>query len=275
MDGAFPETVDARGVATPTPDRPDRRDAFDDAPIAEPAAALRRLGGDPGGRAGVLAGSGHGFSAGADPEWMRRMAVRSFEANLADAAGPAGLMHTPDRPPEPTLAPVQGAACGGGVGSVACRDRDVALASDRASFRPSEATLGRNPAAIGPPATTPPATIGLYVIDAIGARRARRLFQTAQVLTAARTRRIGPVHEAAPETGPAAAGEAVSRAIPQAAPGTRADAQNPISPREGRPVDAAFGETTGRRIVPRRAWAEDRGAIAASLDERPPTRRQG
>src|SRR3712207_1169032 len=118
MSSTFLEAVDDRGVATLTLDRPDRHNAFDDALIAELTAALRRLGGDPEVRAVVLASSGRSFSAGADLDWMRRMARHSFEANLADAAALAGLLHTLDRLPKPTLALVQGAAYGGGVGVV-------------------------------------------------------------------------------------------------------------------------------------------------------------
>src|SRR5919112_849238 len=96
----------------------------------------------------------------------------AFEANLADAAGLAGLLHALDRLPKPTLALVQGVAYGGGVGLVACCD--VAVASERASFCLSEVKLGLTPATISP-----------YVVNAIGARWARRLFQTAEVFTAA------------------------------------------------------------------------------------------
>ncbi len=94
MSSTFLEAVDGRGVATLTLDRPDRHNAFDDALIAELTAALHRLGGDPEVRAVVLASSGRSFSAGADLEWMRRMARHSFEANLADAAGLAALQRS-------------------------------------------------------------------------------------------------------------------------------------------------------------------------------------
>ena len=263
MSSTFLEAVDGRGVATLTLDRPDRHNAFDDALIAELTAALRRLGGDPGVRAVVLASSGRSFSAGADLEWMRRMARHSFEANLADAAGLAGLLHTLDRLPKPTLALVQGAAYGGGVGLVACCD--VAVASERAGFCLSEVKLGLTPATISP-----------YVVNAIGARWARRLFQTAEVFTAARAREIGLVHEVVPEDGLATAGEEVLRALLQGAPGAQTDAKDLVFLCEGRPVDAALGEETGRRIALRRASDEGQEGIAAFLDKRPPTwRRQG
>ena len=263
MSSTFLEAVDGRGVATLTLDRPNRHNAFDDALIAELTAALRRLGGDPGVRAVVLASNGRSFSAGADLEWMRRMARHSFEANLADAAALAGLLHTLDRLPKPTLALVQGAAYGGGVGLVACCD--VAVASERAGFCLSEVKLGLTPATISP-----------YVVNAIGARWARRPVQTAEVFTAARAREIGLVHEVVPEDGLAAAGEEALRAVLQGAPGAQADAKDLVFLCEGRAVDAVLGEETGRRIALRRASAEGQEGIAAFLDKRPPAwRRQG
>lgn len=263
MSSAFLEAVDDRGVATLTLDRPDRHNAFDDALIAGLTAALRRLGGDPAIRAVVLASRGRSFSAGADLEWMRRMAGHSFEDNLADAAGLAGLLHALDRLPKPTLALVQGAAYGGGVGLVACCD--IAIASERASFCLSEVKLGLTPATISP-----------YVVNAIGARWARRLFQTAEVFTAARAREIGLVHDVVPGDGLAAAGEEVLQALLQGAPGAQADAKALVFLCEGRPVDAALAEETGRRIALRRASDEGREGIAAFLDKRPPAwRHQG
>jgi methylglutaconyl-CoA hydratase len=261
MTSTLRETVDDRGVATLTLNRPDRHNAFDDALIAELTAALNRLGGDSRVRAVVLASSGRSFSAGADLEWMRRMARHSFETNLADAAGLAGLMHTLDRLPKPTLALVQGAAYGGGVGLVACCD--VVIASERTSFCLSEVKLGLTPATISP-----------YVINAIGARWARRLFQTAEVFTAARAREIGLVHEVEPEDALAAAGEAILRAVLQGAPGAQADAKDLVFLCEGRSVNALLGEETGRRIALRRASSEGQEGIAAFLDKRPPAWRQ-
>jgi methylglutaconyl-CoA hydratase len=263
MSSTLLETVDDRGIATLTLNRPDRHNAFDDVLIAELTAALRRLGDDPDVRAMVLASGGRSFSAGADLDWMRRIADHSFDANLADAAGLAGLMHTLDRLPKPTIALVQGPAYGGGVGLVSCCD--VAIASERARFCLSEVKLGLTPATISP-----------YVVNAIGARWARRYFQTAEVFTAARAREIGLVHEVVHADGLIAAGEDVLGAIMQGAPGAQADAKDLVFLCEGQPVDAALGEETGRRIALRRASAEGRGGIAAFLGKPPPAwRRQG
>lgn len=253
---------DERGVATVRLNRPEVHNAFDDVLIAALTAALERLGDDPSVRAVVLCGAGRSFSAGADLDWMRRMAAQSFAANVADAAGLAKLMHTLDRLPKPTLALVQGAAYGGGVGLVACCD--IAIASMRASFCLSEVKLGLTPATIAP-----------YVVSAIGPRWARRLFQTAEAIDAERAREIGLVHEVVEELELAAAGEKVLAALLQGAPGAQADAKDLVFLCESRAVDADLSAETGRRIAVRRACDEGREGVSAFLDKRAPAWRQG
>ena len=120
------------GVAALTLDRPSLHNAFDDRLIAELTPALERLGADPAVRVVVLTGAGRSFSAGADLTWMRRTAAYDEAANEADARALARLMATLDQLPKPTVARVNGAALGGGVGLVACCD--VAIASDLAVF---------------------------------------------------------------------------------------------------------------------------------------------
>ena len=262
MSWSFLETIDERGAATLILNRPERHNCFDDELIAGLSAALKRYGANANVRAVVLASSGRSFSAGADLDWMRRMADQSFETNLADAGRLAALMHTLDRLPKPTLALVQGPAYGGGVGLVACCD--VAIASERASFALSEVTLGLTPAAISP-----------YVINAIGARSARRYFQSAEVFTAGRAKEIGLVHEVVGQAELAAAGEKVLKAILQGAPGAQAAAKDLVFLREGRMVDSALGEETGRRIAERRTSAEGREGIAAFLAKRAPNWSRG
>ncbi|WEZ85280.1 enoyl-CoA hydratase-related protein (plasmid) [Rhizobium sp. 32-5/1] len=255
------ETVDERGIATVTLNRPEQHNAFDDVLIADLTASLKRLEGDPGIRAVVLTGAGRSFSAGADLGWMRRMAQLSVEENIADAAGLAGLMHMLDRLCKPTLALVQGAAFGGGAGLVACCD--IAIASDRASFCFSEVKLGLTPATISP-----------YVINAIGPRWARRLFQTAEVFNADRARDIGLVQDVVPEGELTTAGEGVLKALLQGAPGAQADAKDLIFLCEGRALDAALAEETGRRIAARRASTEGREGTSAFLAKTTPAWRQ-
>lgn len=158
MHSTFMEAVDDRGIATRTLNRSDRHNAFYGVLIADLTAALRRLGDDFGVRAVVLDSNGRRFSAGADLGWTRRMAAHSFEANLTGATGLAGLMHTLDRLPKPTLALVQGMAYGEGMGLAACCD--VAIASERASFCLSAVKLGLTPGQSAPTWSTPSARAG-------------------------------------------------------------------------------------------------------------------
>jgi methylglutaconyl-CoA hydratase len=259
---ALLEAVDPRGVATLTMNRPDRHNAFDDALIAEMTAALDRLGGRSDVRIVVLASTGRSFSAGADLDWMRRMAGYSAEANLADAAALAGMLHTLDRLPKPTIALVQGAAYGGGVGLAACCD--TVIAAERATFCLSEVKLGLTPATISP-----------YVINAIGPRWARRYFQSAEVFPASCAQALGLVHEVVPEAALEETKEALVKDLLQGAPGAQADAKDLVFLAEGRKVDAALGQETGRRIAARRASAEGQEGLAAFLGKRAPAWRQG
>src|SRR6188508_624738 len=169
-------------VGLVTLNRPERHNAFDDALIAELTQALRELEGDDAVRIVVLSGAGRSFSAGADLHWMRRMAGFSKEENQRDAMGLGALMRTLAHLRKPTIARVQGAAYGGGVGLVACCD--VAVAMHDATFSLSEPKLGLIPAVVSP-----------YVIAAIGERAARRYFVTAERFDAAEAWRLGLVHE--------------------------------------------------------------------------------
>ena len=136
----------AAGVARIRLNRPDLHNAFDAALIAELTAALQAAGRDPAVRVVVLEGAGASFSAGADLNWMRGMAAASEEDNRTDSLALARLMRTLDELPKPTIARVQGAAFGGGVGLVACCD--IAIGVEGAKFALSEVKLGLVPATI-------------------------------------------------------------------------------------------------------------------------------
>ncbi|HSX61879.1 MAG TPA: enoyl-CoA hydratase-related protein [Tahibacter sp.] len=162
--------------------RPGVHNAFDEQLIAELTETLQALDADAAIRAVVLTGEGASFSAGADLNWMRSMARASEADNLADSLKLAALMRTLNYLSKPTVARVNGAAYGGGVGLVACCD--IAIGVDGAKFSLSEVKLGLVPAVISP-----------YVIAAIGARHARRLFVTGEVFDAAEARRIDLLHD--------------------------------------------------------------------------------
>src|SRR5690606_40814851 len=166
------------GVARVTLNRPEVRNAFDDALIAALRKAFDELSDDASVRAVVLAGNGPAFCAGADLNWMKRMAGYGYEQNLADAQALAGMLATLDRLPKPTIARVHGPAFAGGTGLVAACD--IAVGTPEAKFCFSEAKLGLSPATISP-----------HVMRAIGERAARRYFLTAEVFDAAEAEKIG------------------------------------------------------------------------------------
>jgi len=254
---ALLESIDGRGVATLTLNRPERHNAFDDALIAAMTAALKRLDGESGVRAVVLESFGASFCAGADIAWMKRAAEDSFEANAADAGALAELMQRLDLLSKPTLCLVQGPALGGGVGLVACCD--IAIASERAAFRLSETRLGLIPAVVGP-----------YVIRAIGARQARRYFLTAESISAKRAKEIGLVHETVTDGALGTERNKLIEALLSGAPGAQAEAKALISTCQGRPIEAGLIQETARRIAVRRASPEGREGLSAFLEKRAP-----
>ncbi|MFL6579290.1 MAG: enoyl-CoA hydratase/isomerase family protein [Burkholderiales bacterium] len=245
------------GVATVRMNRPDVHNAFDDALIAALTGELRRLEQLPAARVVVLAANGQSFSAGADLNWMRRMAGYSHDENLKDALALAGLMRVLDGMKKPTIAKVQGAAFGGGVGLVACCD--IAIASTQASFSLSEVRLGLIPSVISP-----------YVIAAIGERAARRYFLTAERFDAAEAKRIGLVHEVV------AGGEldqTVANMIGhllKGGPKALAAAKQLIVDVGRRPMDDHLAMETARRIAAIRVDSEGREGIAAFVEKRAP-----
>jgi methylglutaconyl-CoA hydratase len=177
-------TIDG-AVATITLDQPDKLNAFDDALIKTLLSYLEQLINTDTVRLLKLVATGKHFCAGADLAWMKRMALLSYEDNLADAQELARLFKELNEFPHPTLVRVQGAAYGGAIGLIACCD--IAIAADNARFCLSEARLGLAPATIGP-----------YVIAAIGERASRRLFLTAEVFDASMAEHFGLVHEIVP-----------------------------------------------------------------------------
>jgi methylglutaconyl-CoA hydratase len=239
-----------------TMNRPDRHNAFDDVLIAELTEALRSMEAEDGIRAVVLSGAGKSFSAGADLNWMKRMAAFSIDENRRDAMGMATLMRTLAHLRKPTLARVHGAAYGGGVGLVACCD--IAVAVQSASFSLTEARLGLIPAVIAP-----------YVIAAIGERAARRYFLTAERFDAGEAWRLGLVHELARDAGSLdeRIGEIVD-AILACSPGAQREAKDLIRAVASRPVTSELIQDTAERIAKMRASPEGREGVTAFLEKR-------
>jgi methylglutaconyl-CoA hydratase len=239
-------------------DRPQLHNAFDAGLIAGLTEAFHALARDPGIRVVILEAAGPSFSAGADLNWMRGMATASEADNRADSLHLARLMRTLDELPKPTIARVQGAAFGGGVGLVACCD--IAIATTAATFGLTESRLGLLPAVISP-----------YVIAAIGARQARRWFATAERFDAAEAHRIGLVHQLVADED--ALDAAVAKQVDlllQAGPIAAASAKTLV-----RRV-AAGGEATtldadnAALIAALRVSPEGQEGLAAFLDKRRP-----
>ena len=231
-------------------DRPDVHNAFNEALIAELTDTLVALDGDETVRAVVLAGAGKSFCAGADLHWMKKMAGHGHAENVADANALAHMLRTLYGLSKPTIARVHGTAMGGGVGLVACCD--IAIAAQDATFAFSEGKLGLIPATIGP-----------YVIEAIGARQARRYFITAERFSAAEAFRIGLVHDIVP------AGELDTRinellgSLLFVGPRAQMECKALIRGVAHRPIDADVIAATAEHIAAIRASQEGRDGIAA------------
>jgi methylglutaconyl-CoA hydratase len=245
------------GVVWLTLNRPEVHNAFDDRLIAALTDELEALGRDESVRVLVLAGAGKSFSAGADLNWMRRTATYTQDENLADAKALARLMSTLDRLPKATIARVNGAALGGGVGLVACSD--IAIASDEAVFGTTEVRLGLIPAVIGP-----------YVVAAVGQRAARRLMLSGERIGAAEAMRMGLVHHAVYHDELDRAVERMIGEFQKCGPQAVAAAKRLVQDIASRPVDDGLTEETARRIAAIRASAEGRDGIAAFLEKRKP-----
>ena len=244
-------------VATLWMNRPDLHNAFDEILIAELTAACIALDEDKDIRIVILAGRGKSFSAGADLNWMKRAANNGLDDNLNDARALARMLRTLAEMQKPTIARVQGAALGGGMGlAAAC---DIAVASTKAVFATSEVKFGIIPSAISP-----------YVLRAIGARQATRYFQSAERIDAARAREFGLVHEIVePEALDTKVQEIVS-ALLQGGPLAQSAAKDLIRAVNGQMVNETLVEETAHRIAHLRATPEAREGIAAFLDKRQP-----
>ena len=252
-------------IRRPTPhvaevwlNRPEVRNAFNDGVIAELTAAFRTLGADTSLRAIVLGGHGKAFCAGADLSWMRTMAAYTWEENHADANKLAEMLWVIYSCPLPVVGRIHGDCYAGGVGLAAVCD--VLVASDAMHFCLSEARLGLLPATIGP-----------YVVKALGEQASRRYFITAEKFDARTAQALGLVHEvAAPEALDAKVAEIVA-ALVAGGPAAVKACKQLVKDVSARPISAALREDTARRIADIRASAEGREGVQAFLGKREPS----
>ena len=249
--------ISADGVGRITLDRGEVHNAFDDRLIALLTEAFASLDAAPEVRLILLAASGKSFSAGADLNWMKRMAGYDWQQNYADSCKLAALMQQIYSCKKTTLALCQGAAFGGGVGLLACCD--IVLASEKSIFCLSEVKLGLIPAVISP-----------YVVKAMGERAAKRYFVTAERFGAAEAKANHLVHEVFPGEEFNASCDAFIKQILTNGPAAMMAAKALVNEVASRPIDENLQQYTAKRIADIRASVEGKEGIAAFLEKRPP-----
>ncbi|MCX2861535.1 enoyl-CoA hydratase/isomerase family protein [Paucibacter sp. PLA-PC-4] len=245
-------------VARVTLNRPEVRNAFNELLIAELTAAFAALGQDTTLRAIVLAAEGKAFCAGADLNWMKSMAGFSWDENHADARLLAEMLWTIYSSPVPVIARVQGDVYAGGVGLVSVCD--IVVAADTAGFCLSEAKLGLLPATIGP-----------YVVRALGEQASRRYFVTAERFSATEAQRLGLVHELATADTLDEKVDALSVALIANGPAAVRACKKLVQDLAHEPITPALRDDTARRIADIRASAEGREGVQSFLNKSKPS----
>ena len=236
--------------------RPEIRNAFDDAMIRELRQTLAELGNDTSLRLLVLTGEGKAFCAGADLHWMRRMLDYSYEENYADALELSRLLRDLYDFPRPVVGRVNGAAIGGGTGLVAACD--IAVAAEDAVFSFSEVKIGLVPACIAP-----------YVLKRVGERHVREYFMTGERLTAPKALACGLVNHVVPAAGLDAAVEQVVQSIVSSGPEALSACKRVVRAVGEMGLDEA-GPFTAEVIARMRVGAEGQEGMRAFLEHRKP-----
>lgn len=252
------EVTKQEGVARVTLNRPELRNAFDDELIKRLRSTFGDLSVDKSVRVMVLAGNGPAFCAGADLNWMKRMAGYSYDENLADAKALADMLAALDRLPKPTIARVHGPVFAGGTGLVAACD--IAVGTPEAKFCLSEAKLGLSPATISP-----------YVLRAMGERMARRYFLTAEVFNAEEAYRVGMLSALVPANALDSTVDELIKQLLAGGPEAHARIKALIRAVAGRRPDDALAAETAQRIAEIRGSPEGKEGIAAFLEKRKPS----
>jgi methylglutaconyl-CoA hydratase len=244
-------------IRTITLSRPDVRNAFNDEVSAELKAAFEDAGKANDVRCVVLAAEGPAFCAGADLNWMRRMADYTRDENLADAGCLADMLHTIYTCPKPTIARVQGDVFAGGVGLVAACD--MAISVDTATYCLSEVKLGLIPATISP-----------YVIRAMGARASHRYFLTAERFNAVEAHRIGLVHEVVSTDALDDKLQELTQAFVSASPNAVKACKQLVQDVADKDIDSTLRARTVAGIADIRASAEGKEGVQSFLQKRKP-----
>ncbi|MGQ8365819.1 enoyl-CoA hydratase/isomerase family protein [Glaciecola sp. 1036] len=251
-------SIDKKGIAKVILNRPEMHNAFDDVTINELIEAFSSLDQNPDVRVLILSAKGKSFSAGADINWMKRMASYSVEENQSDAMQLSVMLNKLYNLNIPTIARVQGAAFGGAVGLVACCD--IAVGSKLSKFCFSEVKLGLIPATISP-----------YVIDAIGAREAKRLFMTAEVISSRRARRLGLLSETVSEDELDSTIDSIITHILKNGPKAVAAAKKLVLDLANSPINEELMSATSQKIADIRVSEEGQQGLSAFLNKSKPS----
>jgi methylglutaconyl-CoA hydratase len=250
--------TDQGAIRTITLSRPDVRNAFNDEVIAQLKNAFTEAGQAADVRCVVLAAEGPAFCAGADLNWMRRMADYTRDENLADAGQLAAMLRAIYECPKPTIARVQGDVFAGGVGLVAACD--MAVSVDTATYCLSEVKLGLIPATISP-----------YVIRAMGARASHRYFLTAERFGATEAHRIGLVHEVVSADALDAKVAELTQALVTASPNAVRACKRLVQDVAEREIDDALVAHTVAVIADIRSSDEGKEGVQSFLQKRKPS----
>jgi methylglutaconyl-CoA hydratase len=249
--------IDDLGVARVRLNNPDKHNAFDDQMIGQLTEAFIAIADNSNVRIMVLGSEGKSFSAGADLEWMKRMASYSYDENLRDASALALMLKTLNKIPQPTIARIQGPAFGGAVGLVSCCD--MAVAASAASFSLSEVKIGLVPATISP-----------YVIAAIGQRAARRYFITAERFDAHRALQLGLVNEVVDAEQLDQEIDRLINTLLANGPAAVTAAKQLVFDVAGKPIDQQLIDATCETIAAIRVSEQGQEGLQAFLERRKP-----
>ncbi len=250
--------IDSRGVATLSLNCPEVHNAFDDSMIDALITHLAQIEENSAVRVLVLRSNGKNFSAGANLNWMRRMAENSLQENLEDAGQLALLMQRLNDLSKPSIALVQGAAYGGAVGLAACCDMVIAV--ENGLFCLSEVKIGLIPAVISP-----------YVVRAMGERQSRRYFLTAEAFSATQAQQFGLVHEVVADLAALdTLKDHLIATLLKNSPQGVAAAKDLIYAVSSKVIDQAVIDDTARRIADIRVSREGQEGLSAFLNKRKP-----
>ena len=246
-----------KAVVTITLNRPQTHNAFDDKLISELLSHIKYIAQTSKIRVVILQAHGKSFSAGADLNWMKRMANYTKQENLTDAMQLSELMENLYQLPQPTIALIQGPSYGGGVGLVACCD--IAIASKQAMFCFSEVKLGLIPAVISP-----------YVCAAIGERALRRYFLTAESFNAEQAMQLGLISEVISENKLYERGQALAQTIIANGPQAVSAAKQLIHKNSFTKITQEYKQELAQMIAQMRVSKEGQEGINAFLSKRKP-----